>query len=90
MVMLTVYKDDDRIFQAICAGACGYLLKQTPPGRLIEAVKQIAEGGAVMSLEVAIRFRRRSLLARRVPESWVSSAAARKWSGCKPLLASRR
>ncbi|MGO4882040.1 MAG: response regulator [Bryobacteraceae bacterium] len=54
-VMLTVYKDDDRIFQAICAGACGYLLKQTPPARLMEAVAQIAEGGAVMSPEVAIR-----------------------------------
>ena len=54
-VMLTVYKDDGRIFEAICAGACGYLLKQTPPGRLMEAVKQIAEGGAVMSPEVAIR-----------------------------------
>ena len=54
-VMLTVFKDDDRIFQAICAGACGYLLKQTPPGRLMEAVKQIAEGGAVMSPEVAMR-----------------------------------
>jgi len=54
-VMLTVFKDDDRIFQAICAGACGYLLKQTPPGRLMEAVKQIAEGGAAMSPEVAMR-----------------------------------
>jgi len=54
-VMLTVFKDDDRIFQAICAGACGYLLKQTPPGRLMEAVRQIAEGGAVMSPEVAMR-----------------------------------
>jgi DNA-binding NarL/FixJ family response regulator len=32
-VMLTVFKDDDRIFQAICAGACGYLLKQTPVER---------------------------------------------------------
>jgi DNA-binding NarL/FixJ family response regulator len=54
-VMLTVYKDDDRIFQAMCAGACGYLLKQTPPGRLMEAVRQIAEGGAAMSPEVAMR-----------------------------------
>jgi len=54
-VLLTVYKDDDRIFQAICAGACGYLLKTTPPSRLLEAVKEIAEGGAVMSPEVAIR-----------------------------------
>jgi DNA-binding NarL/FixJ family response regulator len=54
-VLLTVYKDDDRIFQAVCAGACGYLLKKTPPARLLEAVRDIAEGGAVMSPEVAIR-----------------------------------
>jgi DNA-binding NarL/FixJ family response regulator len=54
-VILTVYKDDDRIFQAVCAGACGYLLKKTPPARLLEAVKEIAEGGAAMSPEVAIR-----------------------------------
>jgi DNA-binding NarL/FixJ family response regulator len=54
-VLLTVFKDDDRIFQAICAGACGYLLKKTPPARLLEAVREIAEGGAVMSPEVAIR-----------------------------------
>jgi DNA-binding NarL/FixJ family response regulator len=54
-VLLTVYKDDDRVFQAVCAGACGYLLKKTPPARLLEAVREIAEGGAVMSPEVAIR-----------------------------------
>ena len=54
-VMLTVFRDDDRIFQAICAGACGYLLKKTSPARLLEAVKEIAEGGAVMSPEVASR-----------------------------------
>jgi DNA-binding NarL/FixJ family response regulator len=54
-VVLTVYRDDDRIFQAICAGACGYLLKKTAPARLLEAVREIAEGGAVMSPEVAMR-----------------------------------
>jgi DNA-binding NarL/FixJ family response regulator len=54
-VMLTVYKDDDRIFRAMCAGACGYLLKNTLPARLMEAIQEIAEGGAVMSPEVAMR-----------------------------------
>lgn len=54
-VMLTIYNDDDRIFQAICAGACGYLLKKTPPARLVEALGDIARGGAVMSPEVAVR-----------------------------------
>lgn len=54
-VLLTIYKDDDRIFRGICAGARGYLLKKTPPARLLEAVREIAEGGAAMSPEVAIR-----------------------------------
>jgi DNA-binding NarL/FixJ family response regulator len=53
--MLTVYKDDDRIFRAMCAGACGYLLKNTAPAKLMEAIEEIAGGGAVMSPEVAIR-----------------------------------
>jgi DNA-binding NarL/FixJ family response regulator len=41
-VLLTIYKDDDRIFQAICACACGYLLKTTGPARLLQTVTEIA------------------------------------------------
>jgi DNA-binding NarL/FixJ family response regulator len=55
ILMLTVYSDDDRIFQAMCAGACGYLLKKTPPPRLLESVREVAAGGAAMSPEVARR-----------------------------------
>lgn len=55
VMMLTVYSDDDRIFQAMCAGACGYLLKKTPPSRLLESVREVAAGGAAMSPEVARR-----------------------------------
>ena len=54
-VMFTIYKDDDRIFQAMCAGACGYLLKNTAPARLVDWLREIAAGGAVMSPEVAVR-----------------------------------
>jgi DNA-binding NarL/FixJ family response regulator len=54
-IMLTVYNDDNRIFRAVCAGACGYLLKNTPPARLVEALREVAEGGAVMSPQVAMR-----------------------------------
>jgi DNA-binding NarL/FixJ family response regulator len=53
-VMLTVFKDNARIFEAICAGACGYLLKTTPPQRILDAVREVANGGAAMSPEVAI------------------------------------
>lgn len=52
-LMLTVYEDDERIFQALCAGARGYLLKKTPPGRLLDSLKEAVAGGAPMSPEVA-------------------------------------
>lgn len=55
MVMLTVYDDDQRVFEALCAGACGYLLKKTPPARLLESLKEVAGGGAPMSPQVARR-----------------------------------
>jgi DNA-binding NarL/FixJ family response regulator len=54
-LMLTVYDDDARIFDAICAGACGYLLKNTPPARLLESMQDVMAGGAPMSPEVARR-----------------------------------
>jgi DNA-binding NarL/FixJ family response regulator len=55
MIALTVYDDDERIFDALCAGASGYLLKNTPPARLLEGLKEVASGGAPMSPEVARR-----------------------------------
>ena len=55
LLMLTVYDDDERIFDALCAGACGYLLKKTPPARLLEGLKEAVTGGSPMSPEVARR-----------------------------------
>jgi DNA-binding NarL/FixJ family response regulator len=55
LLMLTVYDDDERIFDAMCAGASGYLLKKTPPARLIESLREAVQGGAPMSPEVARR-----------------------------------
>jgi len=55
VLMLTVYDDDERIFDALCAGACGYLLKKTPPARLLEGIREAALGGAPMTPEVARR-----------------------------------
>ncbi len=54
-VMNTVFDDDERIFEALCAGASGYLLKKTPPTRLLESLKEAIAGGAPMSPEVARR-----------------------------------
>jgi DNA-binding NarL/FixJ family response regulator len=55
VLALTVYDDDENVFNAICAGASGYLLKNTPPGRLLESLQEVADGGAPMSPEVARR-----------------------------------
>ena len=55
LMMLTVYDDDERIFDAICAGASGYLLKKTPPAKLLESLREAVGGGAPMSPEVARR-----------------------------------
>ncbi|MGH9829608.1 MAG: LuxR C-terminal-related transcriptional regulator, partial [Blastocatellia bacterium] len=55
LMMLTVYEDEERIFDALCAGACGYLLKRTSPAKLIESLKEALQGGAPMSPEVARR-----------------------------------
>jgi DNA-binding NarL/FixJ family response regulator len=55
ILVLTVYDDDERIFRAMCAGACGYLLKKTPPARLLECIGEAVAGGAPMSPEVARR-----------------------------------
>jgi DNA-binding NarL/FixJ family response regulator len=55
IVALTVYDNDDNIFAALCAGASGYLLKNTPPARLLESLREVIDGGAPMSPEVARR-----------------------------------
>jgi DNA-binding NarL/FixJ family response regulator len=53
VLMLTVYADEDKVFQSICNGAVGYLLKKTPAARLLDAIREAATGGAPMSPEVA-------------------------------------
>ena len=55
ILMLTVYDDNERIFDALCAGACGYLLKKSPWPKLVDALREAVEGGSPMSPEVARR-----------------------------------
>ena len=55
ILALTVYNDDEDIFDALCAGASGYLLKNTAPARLLESIREVLNGGAPMSPEVARR-----------------------------------
>jgi len=53
VLMFTVFEDEEKIFDAIRAGASGYLLKKTPPEEIVEAVKELFEGGAPMSPSIA-------------------------------------
>ncbi|MBL9136891.1 MAG: response regulator transcription factor [Verrucomicrobiales bacterium] len=55
IMMLTVLEDHDRIFQSLAAGASGYLLKQTPPDKLLESITELHRGGAPMSTPIARR-----------------------------------
>ncbi len=52
-LMLTVFDDNDKVFDAVCAGASGYLLKKTPPARILESLREVADGGAPMSPVIA-------------------------------------
>jgi DNA-binding NarL/FixJ family response regulator len=53
ILMLTVYEESEIVYEALCAGAYGYLVKKTPPSRLIEAIKEVYEGGSPMSSRIA-------------------------------------
>ncbi|MEI7947575.1 MAG: response regulator transcription factor [bacterium] len=53
IVMLTIYDNLEQVFEALSAGATGYLLKQTPPEALLEALRDVAQGGSPMSSQIA-------------------------------------
>jgi DNA-binding NarL/FixJ family response regulator len=58
ILMLTLFYDEDRIFESLCNGASGYLLKKTPPARLLEAVREARERGAPLSPDIADKVMR--------------------------------
>lgn len=64
VVMLTVFEDNEQVFNSIMAGASGYVLKKTPPPKLLELLQDLRHGGAPMSPQIARRvldfFQRRS------------------------------
>ncbi len=53
VLMLSVYEGEEQIFESLCNGASGYLLKKTPPGKLLEAIRDVKDGGSPMSPEIA-------------------------------------
>ena len=68
VIMLTVYQNTEHIFNALAAGATGYMLKQTPPAELLVAIKEVNAGGSPMS----------SHIARKIVQSFQQSAPASK------------
>lgn len=66
MIMLTVYQNTEHIFNALAAGATGYMLKQTPPAELLQAITEVHAGGSPMS----------SHIARKIVQSFQQPAAA--------------
>lgn len=80
IVMLTVYADAEKVFSAICRGACGYLLKDTPPVKLLEAIGEAVSGGAPMSPEIArqvVDAYRKTALRRPEPDERLTSQETR-------------
>ncbi|WP_202619531.1 response regulator [Flagellimonas algicola] len=55
-IMLTVQSDDDSIFKSLCAGASGYLLKETSPSNLLDHIREVYMGGSPMSSKIARRI----------------------------------
>jgi len=53
ILVLTVYDENEVVFEALCAGASGYLVKKTPPAKLLDAIKDAYEGGAPMTSNIA-------------------------------------
>lgn len=74
VIMLTVFEDTDLIFDAIRAGASGYLVKRQPPARLVEAIREVVEGGSPMS----------ALIARKVVQLLQTSEIRRQTSADTP------
>ena len=72
IVIVTVYEDSERIFQALTAGACGYLLKRAQPEKVIAAIQEAKEGGVPMTPEIArkviAQFRNQATVATQVDQ----------------------
>jgi len=53
IMMQTIFEEDDKVFASLCAGASGYILKNTPPERVLQAIREVAEGGAFFTPSIA-------------------------------------
>lgn len=90
-MMCTVYEDDEKIFEALSAGASGYILKKTAPHKLLEAIRELQEGGAPMSSQIARKvvaaFQQKQPAAVQSPESSTLSVLSNREKEILELLA---
>ena len=81
-MMCTVYEDDEKIFEALRAGASGYILKKTEPQKLLDAIKELHEGGAPMSSQIARKvvfaFRNKSVSPANPPDAGIEQLSHRE------------
>ena len=74
-MMCTVYEEDEKIFEALAAGANGYILKKTTPAKMLDAIRELYEGGAPMSSQIA---RKVVNVFQKTPSSQIDSLSARE------------
>ena len=53
IIVLSIHENDENVFESLCSGATGYLIKETPPAKILEAIKEVREGGSPMSTQIA-------------------------------------
>ncbi|MEU7904393.1 response regulator transcription factor [Actinoplanes sp. NPDC049118] len=78
VLVLTTFGDDDHLYPALTAGACGFLLKDAPPPELLDGIRRAASGDSPFSQEVLQRLVRRAVAARVEPPRPVSGLTARE------------
>ena len=83
-MMCTVYEEDEKIFEALSAGASGYILKKTAPGKMLEAIRELYQGGAPMSSQIARKvvaaFQNKPGCSRSRQKAWMSLSTGKKRS----------
>ena len=84
ILMETVFEDDEKVFQSICSGANGYILKTTPPAEILKAIREIYEGGSPMSPLIATKVLRmfKNTVSRDTDESYQLSAREKEILKC--------
>jgi len=76
-MMCTIYEEDEKIFEALKAGANGYILKKTAPGKLLDSLRELYEGGAPMSSQIARKVVNAFQMGAATPDTAAASAAAK-------------